>query len=325
MERACWLSRAHFFRAKLASAIVFGMLAWPEGTPAQVLLPPYVYAFRRPLVEPDLYISPKRVAAILAREGYRLAGPLGRRGDQIVAVGVNAEGWRMRFIVDPYEGEVLSSRPLGPVFEYGGSREVGAPAQHYEPADPIEPGEYGSHSGRTFRDPYEPMDPNERGRNEPWRVPHVGGEILPPPPKAFSPRAKPAISAADSSHRAALHPSLAPKRKTSPAPAVAAPSPPASAPTAQSNAPPKVTALPSASPAPETQSNTTLSSPNAPAQATNTAPQAVKLPTASRAVSVPARASSTESSSSSALPPSSVEKSNVKATNEASPKTNISR
>ncbi len=325
MKLACWRSRAPFFWTKLASVIALGTLAWPVGTQAQVFFPPYGYAFRRPIVVPEPYVSPRRIVAILAREGYRLAGPLGRRGDQIVAVGVNAQGWRMQFIVDPYEEEVLSSRPLGPVSEYGGPREVGAPEQRYEPADPLEPGEYGSPRGRASRDSYEPMDPIDRDMDDPRHVPRVGGETLPLPPKASSHRAKTAISAADPSHRAALHPSLAQKKKTSLAPAAAAPSPSASEPTAQSNAPPKATALPSDSPASEARSNAPLPPPSAPVQATTTAPQAVTLPPASRPVKIPARASSTESSTSSALPPPTVEQSNVKATNEASPKTNNSR
>ncbi len=61
---------------------------------------------------PPAFTSREAVGRIVAREGYRLVGPLRRHGEQIIAVGVDRRGRRMRFVIDPYEGTVLSSQRL---------------------------------------------------------------------------------------------------------------------------------------------------------------------------------------------------------------------
>jgi hypothetical protein len=111
---------------------------------AQFYFRPFAYTFHRPMEEPAPYASRRGVARILSREGYRLVGPLGSRGDQIVAMGVDARGRRVRFIVDPYEGQVLHSRPIGRARFDEGPREYGARQQPY---------------GALDEDDYEPQEP----------------------------------------------------------------------------------------------------------------------------------------------------------------------
>ncbi|MEA2841455.1 MAG: hypothetical protein QOF41_2785 [Methylobacteriaceae bacterium] len=59
-------------------------------------------------------IPPRRVAGIVASEGYALNGAPRRDGDVIIADGVDGHGQHMRFVIDAYDGEVLRSRIAGP-------------------------------------------------------------------------------------------------------------------------------------------------------------------------------------------------------------------
>ncbi len=85
---------------------------------AQFFFRPFYQSWRYELPPDDedipRYASRRAVARIMAREGYELVGPLGRRGDQIVATGVSRRAGQARFFIDPYEGEVLHVSRLGP-------------------------------------------------------------------------------------------------------------------------------------------------------------------------------------------------------------------
>ena len=59
-------------------------------------------------------IPPRRVAGILASEGYALSGAPRRQGDVIIADGVDARGEHMHFVIDAYDGEILRLRLAGP-------------------------------------------------------------------------------------------------------------------------------------------------------------------------------------------------------------------
>jgi hypothetical protein len=59
-------------------------------------------------------IPPRRVAGIVASEGYALSGTPRRQGDVIIADGVDPRGEHMRFVLDAYDGRVLRSRLAGP-------------------------------------------------------------------------------------------------------------------------------------------------------------------------------------------------------------------
>jgi hypothetical protein len=54
----------------------------------------------------------RAVASLLAERGMRLEGPLQFEGRNIVAIGVDPSGRARRFVIDAYQGEVLSARPL---------------------------------------------------------------------------------------------------------------------------------------------------------------------------------------------------------------------
>ena len=58
------------------------------------------------------YASRRAIAGLLAERGLRLDGPLDFEGPNIVAIGVDPMGHARRFVIDPYQGEVLSARPL---------------------------------------------------------------------------------------------------------------------------------------------------------------------------------------------------------------------
>jgi hypothetical protein len=223
---------------------------------AQFYYPPYGYAFRRPIVEPEPNISPRRIAAILERHGYRLVGPLERRGDQIIASGIDVRGWRMRFIVDPYEGEVLSSRPVGPAFGQGGPRDGPLPIEPYEPADRPDPDEYGPRALEERYDQSDVNDPDERGERI---VRHVGGTARRlSQSKVSVPRVKTAThSARDRGPRSAhwQAPKIAAAHRGR------APDAPASMPIGQSNARARTTATPKSFAAPASGADGPASAP----------------------------------------------------------------
>lgn len=89
-----------------------------ETATAQFFFQPFARSWRYDLPpdedEVPRYASRGAVARILAREGYELVGPLGRRGDQIVATGVSRRGSQTRFFIDPFEGAVINATRLGP-------------------------------------------------------------------------------------------------------------------------------------------------------------------------------------------------------------------
>jgi len=58
------------------------------------------------------YASRRAIAGLLAERGLRLDGPLDFEGPNIVAIGVDPAGRARRFVIDPYQGEVLAARPL---------------------------------------------------------------------------------------------------------------------------------------------------------------------------------------------------------------------
>lgn len=63
-------------------------------------------------VDPWPAIAPRRVVAILARRGFRLAQPPYYGDDEIVAFGVDRHGGHARFVLDPEDGEVLEQRRI---------------------------------------------------------------------------------------------------------------------------------------------------------------------------------------------------------------------
>jgi hypothetical protein len=125
-------------QAGMVVSLAIGAVAAAGSAQAQVYFRPFAYAFPQPMVEDVApYGSYRGIARILAREGFRLVGPLGSRGDQVVATGVDSYGRRMRFIIDPYEGQVLHSRPLGSARVYDAPNGFAEPpSRGFGPADP---------------------------------------------------------------------------------------------------------------------------------------------------------------------------------------------
>lgn len=107
--------KAFFGRGRLAAFAGATLFIAVSPAAAQLYFRPffqpfaYTFGYEQPVEgeAPARYGSRRAVASILAREGFRLVGPLGRRGEQIVATGYSRSEGEMRFIVDPYEGRII--------------------------------------------------------------------------------------------------------------------------------------------------------------------------------------------------------------------------
>ncbi len=105
-------------RAKSVSrlALFLCLCAWApsDGARAEFFFRPFGGVFAGKIEEepPPAFTSREAVGRIVAREGFRLVGPLRSHGEQIIAIGVDRRGRRMRFVIDPYEGQVLSAHRL---------------------------------------------------------------------------------------------------------------------------------------------------------------------------------------------------------------------
>lgn len=91
--------------------------ALPGPAQAQAFFRPFggMYVYDAPIeAQPGPYANRHSVAAVLARRGFDLEGPIERRGESIVAHGYNPRLGEMRFVIDAYEGEVVNSRRVGP-------------------------------------------------------------------------------------------------------------------------------------------------------------------------------------------------------------------
>jgi hypothetical protein len=105
----------------MALGLALACAAGAEAAMAQVFFQPFVHTFRYDLPPDDddfddrpRFASRRAVARILAREGFQLVGPLGRRGEQIVATGVSRREGETRFFIDPFDGVILHAVSLGP-------------------------------------------------------------------------------------------------------------------------------------------------------------------------------------------------------------------
>jgi hypothetical protein len=58
------------------------------------------------------FASRRAIAGLLQERGLRLDGPLEFAGPNIVAIGVDPAGRARRFVIDPYDGAVLSAQRL---------------------------------------------------------------------------------------------------------------------------------------------------------------------------------------------------------------------
>lgn len=103
---------------RLRLAFGLALACGAAGPACAQFLQPYFHGYRDDLPPDDdelpRYGSRRAIARILGRAGYALVGPLGRRGDEVVATGVSRRDGQARFFIDPYEGEVLHITRLGP-------------------------------------------------------------------------------------------------------------------------------------------------------------------------------------------------------------------
>ena len=249
------------FWMSLASTLALAALIAPGQAAAQGFYPPYGYYPPQPIIrsepepEPEPGISRRDVAAILARHGYRLVGPLRDHGDRIVVSGVDPGGQMARFVVDPEEGEILRSWPVGPAFGHGGPDEGFAVPGPY---GPVEEGDLGAgpREGRfrARRNEGEAPDRYARGsqtvrharlaahsaenparRGGPHPSASLATKVRPVTAAAFPPPARPA-QAPPGQVRAVIGPPA--KTSTSPAPIQPMSAPPSSAhSSARANAP----------------------------------------------------------------------------------------
>jgi hypothetical protein len=196
--------------ARLASIGALALCAAPQAARAQYYFRPYGHLVHQPFEEAPRFASRRAVAAIVAHEGFRLVGPLGERGDQIVATGVDGRGRWMRFVIDPYEGEVLSAKFIV----------APTPAEGADPDAPAgrKPAGIGAPTGKP---------PPARGSSH--------RAITPPPPAATTTAAAPAAPPAPAAPDAKTTPA-APPDATATIPAPVAPA--AAATTAAPAAPP---------------------------------------------------------------------------------------
>jgi len=117
--RVCEMTSWRKWRGALALGMGLACLAG-DAAMAQLYFRPFAYSYRYELPPDDddfegpRFGSRRAVARILAREGYQLVGPLGRRGDQIVATGVSRREGETRFFIDPFEGVILHAVSMGP-------------------------------------------------------------------------------------------------------------------------------------------------------------------------------------------------------------------
>ena len=173
MKRLWRRRKAIVLWMSLASTLALAALTAPGQAAAQGFYPPYGYYPPQPIIgaepdsepEPEPGISRRDVAAILARHGYRLVGPLRDQGDRIVVSGVDPRGQMARFVVDPEEGEILRSWPVGPAFGHGEPDEGFAVPGPYEPVEKGDRGGYGPPESHVHarRNEGEPPDRYARG------------------------------------------------------------------------------------------------------------------------------------------------------------------
>jgi hypothetical protein len=256
MKRLWRRPKALVFWMSLASTLALGALTAPGQAAAQGFYPPYGYYPPQPIIrsepesepepEPEPGISRRDVAAILARHGYRLVGPLQDHGDRIVASGVDPRGGMARFVVDPEEGEILRSWPVTPAFGHGGPYEGFAVPGPYEPVEEGDLGA-GSRDGHVHarRNEGEAPDRYARGpqtarnarlsvhsaenparRGAPHPAASLATKARPVTAAAFPPPARPA-QAPPGQVRAVIGPPA--KASTSPAPIQPMSAPPSSA------------------------------------------------------------------------------------------------
>lgn len=257
--------------ALLAGATALGALTLSAPpAAAQVLSPwnvwndPRVFGPDDDYVE-DNFLPPQVIRRIVAAQGYRLAAAPRLAGDNVIAIGRNARGDRVRFVIDGYSGELLRRTALG-----GGGRLVERQAPDLLEGD-------GQHrKAKPKRKPH-PQSASRKPATE------VAPKVEPPAPsqaiKAPEPLA-PVVAAPKA------EPAKAEPAKTEPAKTEPAKSEPAKADAAKPAEQPKAAAVATPAPADKT--------PLAPDAAVQPKPDAAPATPAPQQASVPTTPAPTE-------------------------------
>jgi hypothetical protein len=227
--------------------------------------------YYRPYGEPSFWHEPgarrAAIASLLREEGYRLWGPLDYAGRDIIAFGVDEDGHKTRFVIDPEDFEIISARRVreqASRSDLGGDdfdRPHGAPGARFSTPEPLPP-------ERGWRAPATPSPSAPRLRSDAAVQPPAraatqrespGGApraLNPPPHKTQAASVQPHGAEPSSAGRRAIVPApakaqvvpAAPSESSSATPEpAAAPTQPVAAPTAQAAVAPAVVAPASAS------------------------------------------------------------------------------
>lgn len=138
--------------------LVGGLTLMATGTPAQAQIWGGWWGGWRSEPAPYASVIPqRRVASIIASEGYALSAPLRRQGDVILADGVDRQGQHMHFVIDAYDGEILRGRIASPPRPpgYVGNGEPPTPSQAHAAVLPNQSGPSGL--GAALRSGFSPL------------------------------------------------------------------------------------------------------------------------------------------------------------------------
>lgn len=130
-----WRGGAFALLGTLSAALAG--LAAPETASAQ-FFNPFAGVFYGPYARPPApYASRRAAAAILARDGCRIVGPVERRGPRIMVHGVNADGVTVRYFIDAYRGYVVSAWQVERPRETAAAHPDHAQTDHAHARDPL--------------------------------------------------------------------------------------------------------------------------------------------------------------------------------------------
>ena len=133
-----------FRLALLAGAAALGVVSLSAPPAAAQLLSPWnvwsdprVFGPDDDFVE-DNFLPPQAIRRIVAAQGYRLAAAPRLAGDKVVAIGRNARGERVRFVIDGYSGQLLRrtalfDRQAPDLLEPGAPRHKAKPKSKHKP------------------------------------------------------------------------------------------------------------------------------------------------------------------------------------------------
>jgi hypothetical protein len=270
-------------RLALLATVACAALAAPAA--AQWGSPYNTPALEAPEDDGDAMVPPQRIMRWVARQGYAEVTQPRLNGSSYVIDGIADDGSRMRFTIDAYDGQLISSRPVGRVADVEpgpglrppGMIPRGGPPEFGEAA-PVPPGviprrgapEVGEAAALPPRG-----GPPEFGEAAPRPRPPVAGAPAPAPaprqamreapPAASPPGAGGVYGVNPGSVEGAAKPAAKPAARPPRAAAVAPAAPPASAAPAAPAAPAPAPASPAwVTPAPAPKPEATASAPRGP-------------------------------------------------------------